>query len=273
MREQIKVFTQEKNRAFQIEIAGKSWCDGTYMITRPLSRIWVLEYILSGKGTVEVTDHAKRTYEPKAGDVYLLPPGKRHHYYADAQEPWEKIFVNFSGTVADGLAQAYGIDETVYFPMASETEDLFREMDELLNEEGLEEAQVARRMELLIHDVFRSLGRRQAVQRQESEEIETVIKYLDAHVDSLVSIGELSDLIYRSPDYLIKHFKAEVGVTPYRYLMKRKIQVAEKLLKDTALPVGEIAARLGYEDAHYFSGLFKKEKGVSPITYRRGERL
>ena len=47
------------------------------------------------------------------------------------------------------------------------------------------------------------------------------------------------------------------------------MSIAEKLLRDTALPVKEVAVQLGYEDAHYFSGLFKKEKGVSPVRFRK----
>ena len=86
----------------------------------------------------------------------------------------------------------------------------------------------------------------------------------------IVTIKELSDLIYRSPDYSIKHFKAEVGITPYQYLLKRKMSIAKRLLRDTALPIREVALQLGYEDAHYFSGLFKKETGMPQGRFRRG---
>ncbi len=47
------------------------------------------------------------------------------------------------------------------------------------------------------------------------------------------------------------------------------MSIAERLLRDTVLPVKEVATQLGYEDAHYFSGLFKKEKGVSPAAFRK----
>jgi len=270
LKEAIRVFTREKNSPFQIEMAGKSWCDGSYTITRKQSNVWVIEYIQAGKGTVEVTDTEKRVCYPEKGDVYLLPPGKRHHYYSDAQEPWEKIFVNFKGPVADRLAECYGIEEMLHFSGVEYLESSFCEIFTNVEDKELEEEEVVRRIELMLHDIFRSLGRKNAVKRAESEEISQVMRYLDANVGRLVSIGEMAELIYRSPDYLIKHFRAETGMTPYRYLMKRKMQVAEKLLRDTALPVGEVAAQLGYDDAHYFSGLFKKERGVSPLKYRRG---
>ena len=64
-----------------IEMAGKSWCDGTYLINRKNSKIWVIEYIISGKGTVKDIENPEKEYYPQADDIYLLSAGKNHFYF------------------------------------------------------------------------------------------------------------------------------------------------------------------------------------------------
>ena len=271
MGEEIRWFATSKGAPCEIEMIGKSWCDGNYRIVRDVDKanIWVLEYILSGKGTIQNAGSSGQVYYPQAGDIYLLPPGNKQLYYSDAQDPWVKIFVNCRGPVVEGLADAYGLSEKILFTGMSDLSEKFQEIYELMNKRNLSEEFILVRLEMILHEIFRELGRRIQQTRGETDEIRKVRRYLDSHVGQLVSIQEMSDLIYRSPDYLIKHFKAETGMTPYQYLLKRKIQIAERLLRDTVMPVGEVAAQLGYEDAHYFSGLFKKEKGVAPGQFRR----
>ena len=46
------------------------------------------------------------------------------------------------------------------------------------------------------------------------------------------------------------------------------MELACLLLQNTSLPIPEISARLGYEDAHYFSGLFRQRMGVPPRVWR-----
>ncbi|MBQ8815519.1 MAG: AraC family transcriptional regulator [Lachnospiraceae bacterium] len=270
MREYIRYFTQERSDPFIIEISGKSWCDGSYRIFRDKPRMWVLEFIVSGTGTVH-SDPENLDYHPRAGDVYLLPPNQRHLYFSDADDPWVKLFLNMRGPVIDGLADAYGLSHRIHFPDMLELQSLFEEIYGMMEDRQLPDTLILERTELLVHRIFRSLGEKYRSKNRASEEMEKVKQYLDTHVGQIVTIQALSDLIYRSPDYLIKHFKAEFGMTPYQYLLNRKMVIAERLLRDTTLPVKEVAEQLGYEDAHYFSGLFKKERKVSPSQFRKGK--
>lgn len=266
LREDIRYFLQDRKEPFSVEIAGKSWCDGSYRILREHPDIWVLEYIVSGTGTVQVNG---KTYRPKAGDVYLLPPGKKHLYYSDGEDPWVKIFVNCRGPVVSALAEAYGLTGTVLYQEPGEVAEKFDALYGWMKDKGNEDKQVLSAAELLVHEIFRLLWDNIREETGEREEIKKVREYLDAHVSELVTIEEMARLIYRSPDYLIKHFKEDTGTTPYQYLLKKKMNIAKRLLKDTVIPVSEIGERLGYEDPHYFSGLFKKETGMPPGRYRR----
>lgn len=270
MKEDIRYFLQEEGAPFEIIISGRSWCDGSYRIFRECSEFWVIEYISSGMGSIEING---KVYYPQKGDVYLLPSGSRHCYYSDAKEPWIKTFVNFRGAVADGLASAYHLKGIVLFPGVEQAvAERFFQIYTMMQNRNLEDAYVIFKTEILIHEIFHILGQKIKSTIGISDEMKKIKDYLETHVSVSVTIDELSALIYRSPDYLIRHFREEFGMTPYKYFIEKKMEAAKTMLRDTSLSVKEIGEMVGYEDAHYFSNVFRKESGIPPLQYRKHQR-
>ena len=76
-----------------------------------------------------------------------------------------------------------------------------------------------------------------------------------------------------SESWLIRCFRQRTGMTPQRYLTDIRLNQAKELLAASSLNVGEIAAVVGYENALYFSRIFRKYVGVSPREYREREIL
>lgn len=93
--------------------------------------------------------------------------------------------------------------------------------------------------------------------------------WLDNHIYVKTTVEELSRQIFRSPSQAIRIFRSAYGVTPYEYLLGKRIETAKLLLKNTSLPVTEIADRLQFADRHYFSNFFKGRVGVSPAAFRK----
>ena len=73
-------------------------------------------------------------------------------------------------------------------------------------------------------------------------------------------------------EHFRKIFKARIGVSPWRYRVRRKLDAASALLQDKQRTIAEIAATLGYSSAYEFSAQFKRYIGVSPLFYREGRR-
>ena len=65
-------------------------------------------------------------------------------------------------------------------------------------------------------------------------------------------------------------FKDQTGLSPLQYVIQCRIETAQAMLKSTALPVAEIAFRVGYEDVSRFGRAFKKHTGVTPAAFRAG---
>ena len=108
---------------FILELAGMSWCDGSYRIRRTCSPVWVLEQVLEGTGTVEVNGVR---HTASAGDVYLLLLGAAHYYYSDPRDPWVKIFMNVRGALPGALISTYGLTGRVVFPAGGLPHPLFQ---------------------------------------------------------------------------------------------------------------------------------------------------
>lgn len=84
------------------------------------------------------------------------------------------------------------------------------------------------------------------------------------------SVSELAAAVGISTSHLANVFKAETGYGVVAYQNRLRVSQATELLATTSLPIGEIAARVGFDDEFYFSRLFRRVNGVAPRHYRRG---
>jgi two-component system, response regulator YesN len=83
-----------------------------------------------------------------------------------------------------------------------------------------------------------------------------------------ISVNKLAQMVYLSPNYISLIFKKETGETITDYLTSIRIDRAKSLLKDTELLIQQVSEMVGYDDASYFSKVFKKVTGIHPLKYR-----
>ncbi len=100
--------------------------------------------------------------------------------------------------------------------------------------------------------------------------VDEITVYLLEHYGEDLNQKSVAQMFYVSRSYLSKIFKAKTGRGFNEYLNKIRIEQAKACLKTTALPVTEIAFNCGFNDSNYFSKIFKKTEGVSPLNYRNG---
>jgi len=83
-----------------------------------------------------------------------------------------------------------------------------------------------------------------------------------------ISLLDAAEYVNLSPQHLSRLFKKEMGITFVDYLTQVRIEKAIELFDDDNLKMYEIAEKIGYATQHYFSSVFKKVLGVSPVEYR-----
>ena len=105
-----------------------------------------------------------------------------------------------------------------------------------------------------------------------SEDILTVLRYINDRLSERLDIGELASMVYLSHTGLIKKFTKQLGIPPSKYIIMLRMRYAKQLLLESSLPINEIAERCGYASAYYFANAFHKSFGVSPSEYRKSYR-
>ena len=73
-----------------------------------------------------------------------------------------------------------------------------------------------------------------------------------------------------SPAHFSRRFKAAFGETPHQYVLSRRVERAQELLRNTDLSVSEICLEVGFRSLGSFSATFHRVAGVSPTAYRAG---
>ena len=108
-----------------------------------------------------------------------------------------------------------------------------------------------------------------AVQAQNTRPIRMVLKYIEEHYTDPIRQEDAALLVTLNPAYLSNIFKKETGENFVDYLNSYRIGQARELLKASNLSINEIAYSTGFQDARYFSKLFKKYVGITPKDYRK----
>jgi AraC-like DNA-binding protein len=96
---------------------------------------------------------------------------------------------------------------------------------------------------------------------------------LDAHIEQYAAyplqVADLARVAGLSTARLHARFVAECGQTPMDYIRSRRLHLAVQMLRDSVLPIGEIASRVGYSSQSAFSAAVLREFGASPGRLRR----
>ena len=103
----------------------------------------------------------------------------------------------------------------------------------------------------------------------ESHEIQLCQRWLERNYASNAPVTELARMTSKSQRSLTRIFRREIGLSPLDYVHVIRIEEAKSLLDSSCMSAQEIALRVGYQDAIYFSRVFQRNTGVSPRRYRR----
>lgn len=118
----------------------------------------------------------------------------------------------------------------------------------------------------MVHSYCRLVRKHSA--NQYSPFIQKTVVYIDANLNGDLSLHTLANLLNLNASYLSSLFHKETGKTVTDYVSTRRMDAASKLLRTTQLQVQTIAQHCGINDSNYFSKLFKKQYGMTPLQFR-----
>src|SRR6202142_4302353 len=96
-----------------------------------------------------------------------------------------------------------------------------------------------------------------------------LIDFIEEHLDGDLSLEAMAREVDISPLYLARAFKAAIHQSPHQYVLARRIEKSKELLRNTDMPIVDVALSVGFSSQSHLSHWFLRQIGVSPAAYRR----
>ncbi len=105
-----------------------------------------------------------------------------------------------------------------------------------------------------------------------SVSIGQVTDFINSHYDEDLTLSSAAERFNMSLGHLSSRFHKETGMTFSEYLTRRRLEHAKLILRSTEMTIAMVAEDCGIPDNNYFSRLFRKYEGMTPLEYRRGKK-
>jgi AraC family transcriptional regulator len=103
-------------------------------------------------------------------------------------------------------------------------------------------------------------------------QLDRVMQYIDSHLKVTIRMSVLAAMTGLSTSYFFYAFRSTLGESPYRYVVRRRIQYAQSRMLATDDPLAAIALDCGFSDQAHLTRSFKQLVGVTPGAWRRAHR-
>jgi AraC family transcriptional regulator of arabinose operon len=228
---------------------------------------WAIVYIAGGKGSFQVNNRERQPVQ--SGSLFLLHPGATYHYGPDKNGYWDEYYFTIEGDrVAEWLGSWLTEPDQVRHVGSDDTQHNKMDRIFMLMESGVpvNVDRAALLLESMLYEfVLRANG------TPESTKNEQIINLMEDISDSLYQPFDSLRIVKRhhiSLSTLRRLVSEYTGYPLNEYIHRLKMAEAKNILLNTDRSIKEIADLLGYKEPFYFSRLFKKYVGISPLLYR-----
>lgn len=235
-------------------IFGHESCEPSHHHGPAIRTYWLLHFVVSGKGYFSIEN---REYSVRAGEIFVIPPYTEAYYEADAENPWEYIWIGFvtSTSLPAQLTDVMTIQKAGH---------IFKSMKTAQNMN-------AGRTEFLcgkLWELFSAI----------LENTDVGFNYIDTALNIIhteymlgITVQEIADRLNLERTYFSHIFKKAVGLSPKKYLLSHRMKRAADLILNHGQSISITASSVGYSDIYVFSKMFKQFYGVSPTQCKASD--
>ena len=232
-----------------------------------------LFFIVSGKGQFLIHD---QTFPVDVNNLVIINPNVLHTEASLNAQPLEYIVLGIEGielaTSENSNGQFCLLDHFESMEISSCLRNILREMEQ--KGTGYEDVCQAF-MEILIIRLMRSTSLAVPAEPQiasGNRQCAAVRRYIDVHFKEPLTLEQLAEEAHMNKYYLSHAFKREYKISPINYMISKRIDESKYLLAETDLSLSQIAQLLGFSSLSYFSQVFRRTQGVSPMEYRQNTK-
>lgn len=246
---------------------GRQKCPPSYAF-KPLVRdFWLLHFVISGKG---VLTNARGTHTVKKNEMFVMRPQEKATYRADAEDPWEYVWIGFYTThPMPHLLETHDVISVPYLKPLFESAH---------SAEGFENGNTFGAYEhYLCGIIWQILG---ALMNRSPKDNNVMDTYIRPAINMMqhnywyrITVSDIAAQLHISKGYFSEIFKKETGVSPKKYLNDLRMKQAAKYLTEGEHNVTTVAASVGFPDVFVFSRAFKQHYHCSPSEYAKRESV
>ena len=208
----------------------------------------------------------------ESGSIICYYPGEEQHYSFVGNEVTTSYYIHFTSENLEIMLKEMGIGSKriVNIGVSSTVINIF---DKLISEFSLKKNLYEYYCHGLIFELLTVISRKSQFEIndtrfQTTSRLNRVRRIMHDQYNIPRTIADYASMCHLSENRFSVIFKEEFGVTPNQYIAKVKIQKAKDLLNDTDMSIAQISEFLGMNNQNYFSRMFKKHTGLSPIAYK-----
>jgi len=267
MKKSSYIFNQDKDsrKILSLDLIEQTEKSGKDVFLRSNGSTSIIECVLRGRVIYYIGDD-QTGISAKSGDTFICAATDKIHCKIPQGSDCAKISLDTKGPFLSTLLHIYNMPDVSLikdFDCAGKLYEIM-ELAKKIDDDCFDKCAI------IILDILQEAYNKKYAKEPPSIDPRalTLEKRINTYLDKNPTIDELSKDIKLSVSQATKIFSKSYGMSPYHYLIKRKIDMAKILLADTNLKIKEIASRLAFEDAYYFSRLFKQKTDMSPREYR-----
>ena len=238
-----------------------------YYLTRTRTQ-YTFHFVLSGKGILNIND---KTFNVSRHQVFAVNTQCTFSYYPDLNDPWEYVWFDFNGSMAEKYFTSFGFSEDNPIADCAFPQLIISELSSLLKR-ALNKSYVSYFDYIsAFYKLISTIGcnKNDTVFFCQPDYVEEIKRYIEhKFTDEDFNIENLAKAMHISHSHLCKIFKSHEGISVISYVNILKLNYASKLLRQTDLSVREIAFMSGFRDYEHFLKSFKKKFGVTTSEYR-----
>ena len=226
---------------------------------------YYLMYVLSGSNYVTANGNAVTV---DVGDAIIIPPHTPYFQKFSSASELNYLWIHFTGSGVDNILKELSIS---LFPMVNKTSQnnhlqtrFQRLFDCFIKNDDFIERDLSASLEKLLIELARAIKNKQSPKISLSKSI----SYINSHYNASIKIPDLAKMELLSMTQYNLHFKRQMGMSPTKYIISKRISTAKDLIESSDLTIAQISMACGYEDYNFFAKVFKQVMGLSPRQYK-----
>lgn len=252
---------ETQNLPYIVQFSGHVVMGKKFYLQRSNQNFMLFFYTVGGQGKIIVNNEE---FIAKKGSVFIINGKSNQVYYTFEDEKWEFKFLHFLSYKENSILKMLSVHQ-------NETINTDTTINEIFNIIKDFDIFTDIKLSMLMNNLLTDLLLYNKTPRSDIpiySAVESAIQYIQDNYHKKISIGEICDKLHFSKYYFIHIFKQHVGISPYEYLIKYRVNSSKQLLLKK-ISISETAILCGFGSSNNYNKIFKKLTGMTPNSFRQ----